>query len=228
MRKVKWDEIGERYYETGTSQGVLYPRANTGLYPKGVAWNGLTGVTEGPSGAESTPQYADDINYVNLTSAEKFAATIEAFTYPDEFAQCDGSAEIAAGVMAGQQKRAIFGLCYRTIIGNDVDGEDHGYKLHIIYGGQAAPSEKGYQTVNESPEALVFSWEVSTTPVPVPGFKSTASLTVDSTKTPAAKLKQLEDILYGTDAVEGGDAGTEARLPLPEEIITLIGAPVAG
>lgn len=215
MSKLVWDQTGERFYETGVKQGVLYPQGAGGTYPKGVAWNGLTAVTESPSGAETTPVYADDIKYLNLMSAEEFGATIEAYTYPDEFAQCDGSAEIATGVMIGQQARKAFGLSYKTTLGNDVDGNDHGYKLHLIYGGLAAPSEKGYATINDSPEAITFSWEVTTTPVSVSGFKPTACITIDSTKADAAKLKALEDILYG-------DADTEARLPLPDEIVTLM------
>lgn len=216
MSKLVWDQTGERFYETGVKQGVLYPRATGGTYPKGVAWNGLTAVTESPSGAEATPIYADDIKYLNLVSAEEFGVTIEAYTYPDEFAQCDGSAEIAAGVMIGQQSRKTFGLSYKTALGNDTDGDDYGYKLHIIYGALAAPSEKGYATKNDSPEAITFSWEVTTTPVSVTGFKPTASITIDSTKVEATKLTALEAILYG-----GTD--TEPRLPLPDEIITLLG-----
>ena len=171
MTKIVWDKTGERFYETGVSKGVLYVQSAEGTYPKGVAWNGLTAVTESPSGAEATPLYADDTKYLNLMSTEEFGATIEAYTYPDEFAQCDGSAELAAGVTIGQQPRKTFGMCYRTALGNDVDGNNHGYKLHIIYGALAAPSEKGYTTINDSPEAITFSWEVSTTPVNVTGFK---------------------------------------------------------
>ena len=215
MSKLVWDQTGERYYETGVKQGVLYPQATGGTYPKGVAWNGLTAVTESPSGAEATALYADDIKYLNLISAEEFGATIEAYTYPDEFAQCDGSAALATGVSIGQQSRKAFGLCYRTTLGNDVDGNDFGYKLHIIYNALAAPSEKAYATINDSPEAITFSWEVTTTPVNVAGFKPTASITIDSTKANAEKLAALEKILYG-------DAQTEARLPLPDEIATLM------
>lgn len=222
MSKLVWDQTGERFYETGVKQGVLYPQETGGTYPKGVAWNGLTAVTESPSGAEATPIYADDIKYLNLVSAEEFGATIEAYTYPDEFAQCDGSAEIAIGVMIGQQSRKTFGLSYKTTLGNDTEGNDFGYKLHIIYGALAAPSEKGYATINDSPEAITFSWEVSTTPVSVSGFKPTASITIDSTKVDAAKLEALEAILYG-----GTD--NEARLPLPDEIVTIMGNdPAAG
>ena len=220
MSKIVWDDAGKRLYETGVSHGVLYPQETGGTYPKGVAWNGLTAVTESPSGAEATPLYADNIKYLNLMSAEEFGATIEAYTYPDEFAQCDGSAEIATGVVIGQQSRKVFGLSYKTILGNDTDGNDYGYKLHIIYGALAAPSEKGYATVNESPEAITFSWEVTTTPVSVTGFKPTASITIDSTKVDADKLAALEVILYGPD----GETPTVARLPLPDEIATLMSA----
>ena len=217
MTKIVWDKTGERFYETGVSKGVLYVQSAEGAYPKGVAWNGLTAVTESPSGAEATPLYADDTKYLNLMSTEEFGATIEAYTYPDEFAQCDGSAELATGVTIGQQPRKTFGMCYRTALGNDVDGSNHGYKLHIIYGALAAPSEKGYTTINDSPEAITFSWEVSTTPVNVTGFKPTASLVIDSTKVAAEKLAALEAILYGGES-------TEAKLPLPDEIASTIGA----
>ena len=213
MAKIEWDKTGERFYETGVKNGVLYVQVD-GTYPKGVAWNGLTAVTESPSGAEATPLYADDIKYLNLLSTEEFGATIEAYTYPDEFAECDGSASLATGVMIGQQPRKAFGLCYRTTIGNDTEGNDHGYKLHIIYGALAAPSEKAYATINDSPEAITFSWEVTTTPVNVTGAKPTASITIDSTKATPEKLTALEKILYG-------DAEVEARLPLPDEIKTL-------
>lgn len=215
MSKLVWDNTGERLYETGVKQGVLYVQEE-GVYPKGVVWNGLTAVTESPSGAESTPLYADDIKYLNLISAEEFGATIEAYMYPDEFAVCDGSASLAEGVFIGQQARKTFGLSYRTTIGNDTDGSDHGYKLHLIYGALAAPSEKAYATVNDSPEAITFSWEVSTTPVNVTGHKPTASITIDSTKCDKAKLAELEAILYGSES-------EEARLPLPDEIATLMG-----
>ena len=228
MSKLVWDKTGERFYETGVKNGVLYIPTN-GVYSKGVAWNGLTAVTESPSGAEATALYADDIKYLNLMSAEEFGATIEAYTYPDEFAQCDGSAALVDGVMLGQQKRSTFGLCYRTTIGNDTDGNDHGYKLHLIYGCLAAPSEKAYATINDSPEAITFSWEVTTTPVSVAGFKPTSCITIDSTKADEAKLKALEAVLYGTDGESSG-TGTEARLPLPGEIKTLMSgtAPAAG
>lgn len=206
MSKLKWDETGKRLYETGVDHAVLYPIDAQGLYSKGVAWNGITAITESPSGAEANPLYADNIKYLNLIAAEDFGATIEAYTYPDEWAACDGSAEVAPGVMIGQQSRKTFGLCHRTKIGNDVDGQDHGYKLHLIYGALAAPSERGYQTINDSPEAITFSWTVTTTPVEVPGFKPTAILTIDSTKTDADKLAALEAILYGQDASEAKDA----------------------
>ena len=215
MAKLVWDKTGERYYETGVRQGVLYPMQEGGTYTKGVAWNGLTAVTERPSGAEATALYADDIKYLNLLSTEEFGCTIEAYTYPDEFAECDGSASLAAGVNIGQQKRKTFGLCYRTILGNDVDNNDYAYKLHLVYGCLASPSEKAYATINDSPEAITFSWEVTTTPVAVTGFKPTACITIDSTKANAEKLTALEAILYG--ATE-----TEARLPLPDEIATLM------
>lgn len=215
MSKLVWDQTGERFYETGVKQGVLYPQASGGTYPTGVAWNGLTAVTESPSGAEATPIYADNIKYLNLVAAEEFGATIEAYTYPDEFAQCDGSAELTTGVMIGQQSRKAFGLSYKTILGNDIDGNEHGYKLHIIYGAMAAPSEKGYATVNDSPEAITLSWEVTTTPVSVDGFKPTASITIDSTKADKTKLAALEVMLYG-----GTDA--EPKLPMPDEIATLM------
>lgn len=219
MAKLVWDKTGDRLYETGVKNGVLYiPTA--GVYSKGVAWNGLTAVTESPSGAEATPLYADDTKYLSLMSAEEFGATIEAYTYPDEFAACDGSAELASGVMIGQQKRSTFGLCYKTTIGNDTDGNDHGYKLHIIYGALAAPSEKAYASINDSPEAITFSWEITTTPVNVTGAKPTASLVIDSTKADPSKLAALEDILYGKD----GEPGNEPRLPLPDEIKSLMTA----
>ena len=224
MSRIVWDKTGERYYETGVKQGVLYPIQSDGKYTKGVAWNGLTAVTESPSGAEATPLYADDIKYLNLISNEEFGCTIEAYTYPDEFAECDGSAALAAGVMIGQQKRKIFGLSYRTAFGNDVDGTDHGYKLHLVYGCLAAPSEKAYATINDSPEAITFSWEVTTTPVSVTGFKPTSQITIDSTKVKAEKLTALEDILYGKDGES--ETATEPRLPLPDEIAALFSSEV--
>ena len=210
-----WDQTGEKFYETGVKNGVLYVQHTDGTYPKGVAWNGLTAVTESPSGAEKTPLYADDTKYLNLMSAEEFGATIEAYTYPDEFAQCDGSAEIAEGVTIGQQARKTFGMAYKTTLGNDVSNNDYGYKLHIIYGALASPSEKGYSTVNDSPEAITFSWEVTTTPVNVTGKKPTASLVIDSTKANPEKLTALEKILFGSTEAA-------ARLPLPDEIATLM------
>lgn len=222
MAKIKWDQSGERLYETGVKNGVLYLQSE-GTYPKGVAWNGLTAVTESPSGAEATALYADDMKYLNLYSAEEFGATIEAYTYPEEFAKCDGSAELAKGVVIGQQTRTAFGMCYRTVIGNDTEGEAHGYKLHIIYGAMASPSEKAYATINDSPEAITFSWEVTTTPVNVTGAKPTASIVIDSTKADAAKLQALEEILYGKDGTGDQQTGaTDPRLPLPDEIKTLM------
>lgn len=214
MTAIQWDQVGEREYETGVDHGVLYPRDNQGNYDHGVAWNGLVSVTESPSGAESNKQYADNIVYLNLISAEEYAATIEAFTYPDEFEECDGTAEIAPGVTIGQQNRRPFGMSYRTLKGNDVLATDFGYKLHLFWGGKAAPTEKAHTTVNDSPEAITFSWEVSTTPVSVPGFKPTATLTLDSTKVDPAKLAELETILYGTD-------GVDPRLPSPAEVLAL-------
>lgn len=214
MAKIKWDETGKRLYETGVKNGVLYVQDDTGAYPQGVAWNGLTAVTESPSGAEATPLYADDIKYVELTSAEEFGATVEAYTYPDEFGVCDGSAELAPGVSIGQQPRKAFGLSYKTTLGNDVKGNDYGYKLHLVYGAKAAPSEKAYATINDSPEAITLSWEMTTTPVSVAGFKPTAHLEIDSTTADSEKLAALEAILYGSES-------KEARLPLPDEIATL-------
>ena len=219
--KLVWDETGKRFYETGVDHGVLYPMGDDGKYGKGVAWNGLISVSESPSGAEATPLYADNIKYLNLMSAEEFAATIEAYTYPDEFAACDGSAEVATGIMIGQQSRKTFGLAYRTVIGNDVQGNDLGYKIHLIYGCLAAPSEKGYSTINDSPEAITFSWEVKTTPVEVPNFKPTATIIIDSTKVEAGKLAELEAKLFGSES-------EEAALLLPGEIIALIGTQAAG
>ena len=215
MAKLVWDESGKRLYETGVEKGVLYVQGENGQYQQGVAWNGLTAVTESPSGAEPTALYADDIKYLELFSAEEFGATIEAYTYPEEFEACDGSASLGKGVTIGQQDRKAFGLCYRTIVGNDVKGNENGYKLHLIYGAKAKPSEKAYATVNDSPEAVTFSWEVTTTPVNVAGFKPTASVTIDSTKIEAGKLKAIEDKLYGTET-------QEATLPLPDEIKQII------
>lgn len=216
MSKLVWDKTGERFYETGVKQGVLYVQ-EAGAYPKGVAWNGLTAVTESPSGAEATPLYADDIKYLNLLSNEEFGGTIEAYTYPEEFAACDGSASLADGVYIGQQSRKTFGLCYRTVVGNDVEGNELGYKLHLVYGALAAPSEKGYSSINDSPEAITMSWEFTTTPVEVTGHKPTASIVIDSTKADAAKLAALEAILYGSES-------EEARLPLPNEVAEVMGA----
>lgn len=216
MSKLVWDQTGERLYETGVKMGVLYVQ-EAGAYPKGVAWNGLTAVTESPSGAEATPLYADDIKYLNLMSAEEFGGTIEAYTYPEEFGVCDGTAALAEGVYLGQQPRKTFGMCYRTVVGNDTEMNDHGYKLHLIYGALAAPSEKAYATINDSPEAITFSWEFTTTPVNVDGFKPTACITIDSTKVDAEKLAALEAKLYGSES-------EEAMLPLPSEIATLMGA----
>lgn len=218
MSKLVWDKTDERFYETGVSKGVLYPQVS-GAYPKGVVWNGLTAVTESPEGAESTALYADNIKYLNLMSAEEFKATVEAYMYPDEFAACNGEASLTGGVVIGQQKRTPFGLCYQTKIGSADDPEE-GYKIHIIYGATAAPSERAYATINDSPEAITFSWELNTTPVAVQvadgEFKPTASLIIDSTKvTSEENLKKLEGILYGSES-------TEARLPLPEEVAAII------
>ena len=219
MPRLTWDDVSNRLYETGVDHGVVYPQDSNGAYPHGYAWNGLTAVTESPSGAESNPLYADNIKYLDLRSAEEFGATVEAFTYPDEFALCDGSAELTDGVMIGQQVRKPFGLSYRTVLGNDTQNNDYGYKLHLIYGATASPSEKGYQTVNDSPEAISFSWELTTTPVAVEGYKPTATLIIDSTKFTTneakAKLAALEAILYGSD-------NAEARLPLPAEVLTIL------
>jgi hypothetical protein len=219
MSKLVWDQVGERYYEAGVDHGVLYIPDGSGEYAVGYAWNGLTGVTESPSGAEANPQYADNIKYLNLISAEEFGGTIEAFTFPDEFGQCDGTASPVAGLALGQQSRKQFGLAYRTKVGNDTEGQDLGYKLHLVYGALAAPSEKAYTTINDSPEALAFSWEFTTTPVDVPDHKPSATLSLDSTKVDEAALAALEDILYGT-------AGQDPRLPLPEEVIGLFSGTV--
>jgi hypothetical protein len=217
MAKLIWDKTGERVYETGVKKGVLYVQDNAGAYPAGVAWNGLTAVTESPSGAEATALYADDTKYLNLISEEEFGATVEAYTYPDEFAACDGSVELAEGVSIGQQNRKAFGMAYQTTLGNDTEGTAHGYKLHLIYGAMAAPSEKAYASINDSPEAITFSWDLTTTPVEVTGHKPTASLTIDSTKVDATKLAALEKILFG-------DTAGAARLPLPDEVATLFAA----
>lgn len=218
---LNWDAIGERTYETGVDRGVLYLLDSNGTYSSGFAWNGLTTVTESPSGAEPNAIYADNMKYLNIYSAEEFGASVEAYTYPEEWAQCDGSVDIADGVSLGQQDRRTFGMCYRTRIGNDVDGDSHGYKLHLMYGCRATPSERAYNTVNDSPEAIAFSWEISTTPVTVTGHKATSLITIDSTKADPAKLAALEAILYGT-AASGSDEAVAARLPLPDEIATLM------
>lgn len=223
MAALVWDNIGDRLYETGVKNGVLYTSkttteggtTTTDPYGNGVAWNGLTAVTESPSGAEATALWADDIKYLNLYSAEEFGATIEAYTYPDAFAECDGSAAVATGVLIGQQPRKPFGLCYRTTLGNDTDGNEHGYKLHLIYGCMAAPSERAYATINDSPEAITFSWEITTTPVNVSGHKPTAQLIVDSTKVDSAKMTALKDVLYGSTTAD-------PRMPLPDDVIRLI------
>ena len=219
MTALVWDQVGERLYETGVDHGVLYIPDSSGDYVDGVAWNGLTTVTESPSGAAANPQYADNIKYLNLISAEEFGATVEAFTYPDEFAQCDGTAMPEPGVAIGQQNRKIFGLTYRTRVGNDLDGTDHGYKLHLIYGAQAAPSQKAYATINDSPAATAFSWDVTTTPVQVTGYKPAAMLSIDSTKVDEAALADLESVLFGS-------SGVEARLPLPDEVLAMFSGTV--
>lgn len=218
MPPLTWDQVGERLYETGVDHGVLYIPDDVGVYNKGYAWNGLTTVTETPSGAASTPQYADNIKYLNLISAEEFGATIEAFTYPDEFSQCDGTAVPEDGVAVGQQGRKMFGLSYRTRKGNDVDGTDFGYKLHLVYGCQAAPSQKAYATINDSPAAIAFSWDVTTSPVPVTDLKPTSLIVVDSTVVDEVKLKALEDLLYGASSIE-------AALPTPDAVIALFAGP---
>lgn len=218
MAKLVWDQVGSRFYETGTDHGVVYPQNASGAYLNGVAWNGLTSVSESPSGAEPTDLYADNIKYLSIRSKEEFGATIEAYTYPDEFAVLDGSAELTDGVMIGQQTRKAFGFCYRSRMGNDIQFEDYGYKLHLLYGCTVSPSEKQYQTINDSPEAITFSWEMTTTPVAVTGYKPTSTLTIDSTKftgSKAANLQALEDVLYGT-------AETEPRLPLPDEVLSIL------
>lgn len=224
MSKLAWNKTGEKTYETGISNGVLYPRSADGTYPLGVAWNGLTALTESPSGAEATPFYADNIKWLSLLSAEEFAATLEAFMYPDEFEACNGTAEIAEGVSVGQQDRQVFGLAYKTIIGNDTKLNENGYKIHIIYGAQASPSEMAYTTVNDTPELTPMSWEISTTPIEVPGLKPTATLVINSTKVEAAKLAELEKQLFGADAVEG-ETPVPAIVPhllTPQEIADII------
>lgn len=215
MAKLVWDKTGERLYETGTDHGVLYPMATTGEYEKGVAWNGLTGVSEAPSGAEATALYADDQKYLNLLSAEEFAATIEAYTYPEEFEACDGSGSLTEGITVQQQSRKKFGLAYRTRVGNDVNGSDYGYKIHLVYNCLASPSQKDYSTINDSPEAVTFSWEVSTEKVEVEGMKPTATLIIDSTKIDASKLSKIEEKLFGS-------ATEEPTLLLPDEVLALV------
>jgi len=218
MAPLTWDQTGARFYETGVDRGVLYLPNESGVYNTGVAWNGLTTVTESPAGAESTPLFADNIKYLNLVSAETFAATIEAYTYPDAFMECDGTVLAEPGVAVGQQGRKLFGLCYRTRKGNDVEGADLGYKLHLVWGCQAAPSEKAYGTINDSPEAITFSWEVNTTPVPVTDMKPTSLVVVDSTVVDAGALSDLEDLLYGAGV-------TAAALPTPDAVIALFAGP---
>lgn len=215
MAKLVFNNVGERLFETGVKNGVLYVMGDDGTYENGVVWNGLTAVTESPSGAETTPLYADDVKYVVIYAAEEFGATVEAYTYPEEFEECDGSASIFEGITIGQQTRKSFGMCYKTSVGNDVQGQDFGYKIHIIYGAKAAPSEKSYSTINDSPEAVTFSWELSTVPVPVEGFNPTATMVIDSTRVPAEKLALIEDKLYGTES-------EEATLPLPNELLALL------
>ena len=228
MSKLVWDAIGEHFYETGVDHGVFYPVVN-GAYTGGEAWNGLTAVNENPSGADETKLWADNIKYLGLRAAEEYGATIEAYTYPDGFAACDGSATVVAGVRIGQQPRKPFGFVYRSRIGNDTDLDNYGYKLHLIYGLTANPSQKGYSTVNDSPEAITFSWEASSTPVNVTGFKPTSNIEIDSTKVDSDKLEDLEEILFGTDG-SGGAEGTTARLPMPDEVFQILGyvAPVGG
>lgn len=215
MARLTWDTAGQRYYETGVKRGVLYIQNSNGTYGNGVAWNGIIAISESPSGAEASPIYADDIKYLNLYSTEEFAASLEAYSSPASFAECDGTSSPVAGMFVGQQARKSFGICYRTSVGNDIDGDSYGYKLHFIYGCKASPSEKSYQTVNDSPEAMSFSWEITTTPVDVAGLKPTATVVVDSTQCNATCLAALEDIIYGT-------SGTEPRLPLPDEIKTIL------
>lgn len=224
MSKIVWDKTGERFYETGVDRGVLYPlNSVSNEYTPGVPWNGLSSVSESPSGAEANAIYADNIKYLSLMSAEEFGATIEAYTYPAEWGECDGSAQLVEGVMIGQQSRKTFGLCYRTILGNDIDGNDYGYKLHLIYGALASPSERAYSSVNDSPEPVALSWEITTTPVSVSGFKPTAQLTIDSTKADPTCLAKLEEILYGKDPTEPeGLDGVDPRLPLPDEVKTIM------
>lgn len=220
MAKLVWDQVGQKLYETGVAQGVLYTITD-GAYSKGVAWNGLSKVSESPSGAESSPVYADNQQYLNLISAEKYSATIEAYTFPEEFMECDGSKSVAKGVYVGQQTRKTFGFSYKTLIGNDANSTDYGYKIHLVYGAVASPSQKEYGTVSDTPEAISLSWEISTTPVEVPGSKPSATIVIDSTKTTTEKLAALENILYGTNT-DGSTTAVEPRMPLPSEIITLM------
>lgn len=233
MSKIVWDELGSHLFETGVDHCVLYPVGANGAYPEGVAWNGITGVTQSPSGADETKLWADNIKYVSLRAAEEFGGTIEAYTYPDEFAECDGSATVVAGLRAGQQARKAFGLAYRTLIGNDTELDSHGYMLHLVYGATCSPSQRSYATKNDSPEAITFSWEFSTNPVNFTGFKPTSYMEIDSTKftseTDKAKLKALENKLFGTNA-EGSSEGTDPYLPLPDEVASTLGyvAPVGG
>lgn len=224
MSRLTWDDTGKRLYETGTKMGVLYPQSDDGTYPKGVAWNGLMSVSESPSGAEASALYANDAKYLELYSNEEFGFTIGAYTYPKEFAACDGSAELASesGVYVGQQPRKAFGLTYRTVVGNDVKGSDYGYKLHLVYGAKASPSERGYSSINDSPEAVEFSWECTTTPINIEGFKPAAHIEIDSTKIKPETLKKIENALYGTNAVGGSGAGTEPKLLLPNEIVAIL------
>lgn len=221
---LTWDGVGERFYETGTKMGVIYPQNSLGLYSKGYAWNGLTAVTESPSGADATALYADDIKYLNLRATEEFGATIEAYSYPDVFAECDGTAIPVQGVYLGQQVRKPFGFTFRSTLGNDTESNDYGYKLHLIYNATASPSERSYSTINDSPDAISFSWELTTTPINVTGYKPISNIVIDSTKVDATKLAALEQILYGTPAGEGGTpAAVDARLPLPDEVISILG-----
>ena len=228
MAKLVWDAVGEKRYETGVDHGVLYPQVK-GAYPKGVVWNGLTSVTESPSGADENAFYADNIKYGSLRGAEEFGATVECYTYPDEWELCDGSIEPVKGVILGQQKRSTFGLAFRTLIGDDAEDAldaDNGYKLHLIYNATASPSERQYQTINDSPEAITFSYEITTTPIPVtvvPNARPVANITINSKTTDPEKLKKLEGILYGTDGDSTGTEATEARLPLPDEVLTVLG-----
>lgn len=220
---LEWDKTAEKLYETGTKMGVVYPQDASGTYPKGYAWNGLTAVTESPSGADVTKLWADDINYLSLRAAEEFGGTIEAYTYPDAFAECDGSAELATGITIGQQPRKPFGFCYRSVLGNDTELDSHGYKIHLIYGATVTPSERSYETINDSPDAITFSWEFDTIPVNVTGHKPTSEVVLDSTKLTAAQLTAIETVLYGTPASTGVEA-VDARLPLPDEVASIIAA----